>query len=1532
VSSVTNMNNMFFNASDFNNGGQPLTWTAGTGTAAVTDMSIMFGGATSFNQDISTWNTASVTTMGAMFSGATSFNQPIGAWNTTSVTNMTQMFLSATSFNQDISTWNTAGVTNMAFMLRFASAFNQNIGSWNLSSINSVAGQSLFSMLDNCGMDVANYDATLIGWAANPSTPNNLDLGANGLEYCAAQTERETDLAITKNWTITGDNFACPIYYSIADGNWTENTTWSATSGGLPVSPAAMPMPAGATVVIEDGFTVTSIAAADLAANLDISITDGTLTLENGNNVGSIATLTTTSDAVINLIAGDFNLADPAATTIKGTINRQTIGAFPNGLTFDDGSTYIHARNGGTIPTATWEATSTVQVTGATNVCPDGFEQTFGNFVWNSSISVSCDLVDSGVMTVQGDFTKMGSGDLSLVNGVGTSTLNINGNYSGNVFNIAAFNGIGTMNVAGNITGAILRITSTNGGEGTVTVGGNVSLTNRLNAQNGTNTFILNGTAPQNVSIAALDANVPLEIRSTSTNTVTLINSPNDLGAGTKFLNITSGTFDMGTQALTLGYVQGTGNLTLGNGAILTLNGSNATLFTGTLTADANSLVNYNSTAAQNIFAPSSGSYGNLTLTNANTKTLLGNIRLIGNFTNNAGVANFNPNAFAVSFIGTTPQTLTGETHFHGLTINNTNPTVADRTITLNNPITVNNALTLTAGRVVIGNNDFTYLGTNANITPVNGGWIQTNDTGEFIRNSSTAGNNAFPVGDATAQRRFILFSTFATPVSVRFTPTIAPAIFGTNPAAGMWVVNVPFNAAVGLQNAGVATNSPSLRIYKSDAGSPWQVQPTNSTFPAFSTNFIPISLGTDQRITVFQAPNTYYSLGNATWNVSSNLWSIDGINPCDCSPAGAPDATVYIRNNHVVTVTNAADIGLDNIVELQDDGVLTLQNGNTNAIATLTTSAGSTINLLAGDFNLAAPAATTINGTINRETTGTFPNGLTFADGATYIHARDGGVIPTAIWEANSTVSITGITNTALTGGFDQIFGNFTWDCPSQNLNQNTGAGGVMTVAGNFTVISTGSSNFIFARDLNVGGNFDNQVGTPILDLDAVTTTFNGGAIQTISGGSGVRFRNLIIDQSPASIIDVTSSNLIVINALALNNGRIRLNNTNLTYAPSDDTNLTRINGWVETNGIGIGGFFSRVAGTNLLFPVGSDNDYQPVQIANTGTGAIVRFGAPNFSLGGTGVGSWYIRTFGTTSAVTFLDPQGTLINGAKVHRNDAFVWTQIPTSFAAPDYTTTTAATTSTAVDEFAIFSKPFITTWQTTDNQIIIPTTGGGYNYDIYWENLDNPGVGDGSHTGATGNYTITGLANGDTYEVHISGDFPHFYMNNNATERTKLYTIEQWGDIAWTSMENAFWGCTNLEVNATDAPDLSGVTNMNSMFRGASSFDQDISSWNVSSVTNMGSMFQGASAFNNGSQPLTWTVGTGTAAVTSMGSMFRDASSFDQDISSWNVSSVTNMNNMFFNASDFNNGGQPLTWTAGTGTAAVTDMSIMFGGAT
>jgi surface protein len=183
-------------------------------------------------------------------------------------------------------------------------------------------------------------------------------------------------------------------------------------------------------------------------------------------------------------------------------------------------------------------------------------------------------------------------------------------------------------------------------------------------------------------------------------------------------------------------------------------------------------------------------------------------------------------------------------------------------------------------------------------------------------------------------------------------------------------------------------------------------------------------------------------------------------------------------------------------------------------------------------------------------------------------------------------------------------------------------------------------------------------------------------------------------------------------------------------------------------------------------------------------------------------------------------------------------------------------------------------------------------------------------------ANGLYTIK-MKGGTTTRLGNVGD--------NGWRQT-LTQIVQWGKaIGWTSFQSAFNNCSQNVLLPLDLPRVAdgyaaNVTNMNSMFRGASSFNRNISSWNTSLVTNMGLVFMEASSFNQD-------IGSwDTSSVTAMTDMFLNATVFNQDIGGWNTSSVTTMSRMFGSATAFN---QDI---GGWNTSSVTNMGNMFGSAT
>ncbi len=184
----------------------------------------------------------------------------------------------------------------------------------------------------------------------------------------------------------------------------------------------------------------------------------------------------------------------------------------------------------------------------------------------------------------------------------------------------------------------------------------------------------------------------------------------------------------------------------------------------------------------------------------------------------------------------------------------------------------------------------------------------------------------------------------------------------------------------------------------------------------------------------------------------------------------------------------------------------------------------------------------------------------------------------------------------------------------------------------------------------------------------------------------------------------------------------------------------------------------------------------------------------------------------------------------------------------------------------------NNPFVTKWKTdnpssnlsvgqsSNTQIHFP--GIGSNYTLIWEEVGNPSHADTITNittalssplliefGSPGEYLVKVLPTG--FQAIRFGNHGDFYPFLG--DIYKILEVQQWGDIAWTSMHQAFYSCNNITLTASDVPDLSSVTDMSMMFwkNKALTNNPSLNNWDVSNVNNMQYMFYTCTAFNQDS---------------------------------------------------------------------------------
>ena len=182
---------------------------------------------------------------------------------------------------------------------------------------------------------------------------------------------------------------------------------------------------------------------------------------------------------------GTLKITSTAVTPYSGT------------LIVHSGGTYEHAVDGGTIPTAIWNAGSNCNITGITT--STGFTgglggQTFGNFIWNCP-GQTTNFYMASSFTVTGNFSVLGTGAFDHLNhslrmstsGTGY-TISVAGNFvvdNNSTFKMNNSNGACLLNVGGNFTinnGSYFTVVTGNASS-ILSVAGNVNILGTFDMQ-----------------------------------------------------------------------------------------------------------------------------------------------------------------------------------------------------------------------------------------------------------------------------------------------------------------------------------------------------------------------------------------------------------------------------------------------------------------------------------------------------------------------------------------------------------------------------------------------------------------------------------------------------------------------------------------------------------------------------------------------------------------------------------------------------------------------------------------------------------------------------------------------------------------------------------------------------------------------------------------------------------------------------------------------------------------------------------------
>ncbi|TAK55068.1 MAG: choice-of-anchor D domain-containing protein [Bacteroidetes bacterium] len=275
--------------------------------------------------------------------------------------------------------------------------------------------------------------------------------------------------------------------------------------------------------------------------------------------------------------------------------------------------------------------------------------------------------------------------------------------------------------------------------------------------------------------------------------------------------------------------------------------------------------------------------------------------------------------------------------------------------------------------------------------------------------------------------------------------PLPTPGFF-VSPASlnfGDVIVMTTKNDSVYVKNGGTAT----LNISLAQTASPFSVLPASAAIAAgdsawFIITFNPTATGAAAADLIF----THDAASSPdTVPLSGNGYALPVLIFSNGTGGGDWAMTTTWQGGVVPT-------SIDTVVILGSDSVYVLAN---SLCSKLFVDAGGRLTTMAK----LAPTDIALNGTIIVAADTLFQTGtMTIGSTGVYNHARNGGRIPTATWNAGSTLLMTGLVGNAPSNG-NQNYANVTWNCTGQTSNLNLGWNNI-TVNGNITVLASGASS----------------------------------------------------------------------------------------------------------------------------------------------------------------------------------------------------------------------------------------------------------------------------------------------------------------------------------------------------------------------------------------------------------------------------------------------------------------------------------------